>query len=42
MDTRIDLLQQLLLRGMKTLRISTSIYNLASGTATAGWISIDG
>jgi hypothetical protein len=26
----------------KTLRVSTSIYNLASGTAMAGWISIGG
>jgi hypothetical protein len=26
----------------KTLRVSASIYNLTSGTTTAGWISIDG
>jgi hypothetical protein len=26
----------------KTLRVSASIYNLASGNGTAGWISIGG
>jgi hypothetical protein len=43
MDTRMDLIQQLLLRGMKkTLRVSASIYKLASGNGTAGWIGISG
>jgi hypothetical protein len=42
METRIDLFKWLLLRRMKTLRVSVSIYNPTRGTTTAKQISAGG
>jgi hypothetical protein len=41
-ETQTDLFTRMLLREWKTLRVSTSIYNLARGAAIDGWISIGG